>query len=349
MNNKFENFNHKTEDLIMSSDEFPKEFSPEELINLYKKMLLIREFEQRITKDAGKIKSPLVHPYIGEEAIAVGACAAINEDDYITSTHRGHGHFIAKGGDLNSLMAEIYGKEDGMCKGRGGSMHVADFSKHMLGANGIVGAGPPLALGVALASKMRNEGRVVLTFFGDGAANQGMLHESMNLAAIWKLPVIFILENNLYGWSTPAAYATAIKDFSLRAQGYGMKGISINGNDVIEVYKTVKEAVEFARKGGGPTLIECKTYRWAGQTTMDADKYRSTEEKEEWKRKCPIEAFKTRLIRGELVDQVIIQEIEEKTLILIDESVKFSKKSPKPDPDTALDNVYKNPIGYGGN
>ncbi len=333
----------------MSSDEFPKEFSPEELINLYKKMLLIRDFEQRITKDAGKIKSPLVHTYIGEEAIAVGACAAINEDDYTTSTHRGHGHFLAKDGNLNSLMAEVYGKEDGICKGRGGSMHVADFSKNMLGANGIVGAGPPLALGVALASKMRNEGKVALTFFGDGAANQGMLHESMNLAAVWKLPVIFILENNLYGWSNPTANATAIKDFSLRAQGYGMKGISIDGNDVIEVYKTIKEAVELARKGGGPTLIECKTYRWAGQTTMDADKYRSTEEKEEWKLKCPIKAFKTRLIRGEIIDQVIIQEIEEKTLALIEESVKFTKKSPKPEPSTVLDDVYKNPIKSGGN
>jgi TPP-dependent pyruvate/acetoin dehydrogenase alpha subunit len=333
----------------MNSSELPKELSPEDLINLYKKMLLIRKFEQRITKDAGKIKSPLVHPYIGEEAIAVGACAAINEDDYITSTHRGHGHFLAKGGDLNSLMAEIYGKEGGMCKGRGGSMHVADFSKHMLGANGIVGAGPPLALGVALASKMRNEGKVVLTFFGDGAANQGMLHESMNLAAVWKLPIIFMLENNLYGWSTPAAHATAIKDFSLRAEGYGMKGISIDGNNIIEVYKTVKEAVKLARNGGGPTLIECKTYRWSGQTTMDADKYRSTEEKEEWKHKCPIEAFKTKLIQGEIIDQVIIQEIEEKTLALIEGSIKFSKKSPQPDPSTVLNNVYKNPIKSGGN
>lgn len=333
----------------MSSSELPKELSPDELINIYKKMLLIRKFEQRITKDAGKIKSPLVHTYIGEEAIAVGACAAINEDDYITSTHRGHGHFIAKGGDVNSLMAEIYGKVDGICNGRGGSMHVADFSKYMLGANGIVGAGPPLALGVALASKMRNEGKVVLTFFGDGAANQGMLHESMNLAAVWKLPVIFMLENNLYGWSSPSANTSAVKDLSLRAQGYGMKGITIDGNDVIEVYKTVKEAVEFARKGGGPILIECKTYRWAGQTTMDADKYRSNEEKEEWKHKCPIEAFKTRLIRDELIDQGLIQEINEKTVALINESIKFSKKSPKPDPDTALDNVYKNPIEYGGN
>jgi TPP-dependent pyruvate/acetoin dehydrogenase alpha subunit len=333
----------------MSGDEFPKEFSPEDLINLYKKMVLIREFEQRITKDAGKIKSPLVHTYIGEEAIAVGACAAINEDDYITSTHRGHGHFLAKGGDLNSLMAEIYGKKDGICKGRGGSMHVADFSKHMLGANGIVGAGPPLALGVALASKMRNEGKVVLTFFGDGAANQGMLHESMNLAAVWKLPVIFMLENNLYGWSNPASNASAIEDFSLRAQGYGMKGISIDGNNIIEVYKTVKEAVEFARNGGGPTLIECKTFRWAGQTTMDADKYRSEEEKEEWKHKCPIEAFKTRLIQGEIIDQVIIQEVKEKTLTIVDASVKFAKKRSLPDPNTVLEDVYKNPTEYGGN
>ena len=333
----------------MDSGELPKELSSDELINIYKKMLLIREFEQRITKDFGKIKSPLVHTYTGEEAIAIGACMAIKEDDYITSTHRGHGHFIAKGGDVNSLMAEIYGKEDGICKGRGGSMHVADFSKNMLGANGIVGAGPPLALGVALASKMRNEGRVVLTFFGDGAANQGMLHESMNLAAAWKLPVIFVLENNMYGWSTPFHAATAIKDFSIRAQGYGMKGFTIDGNDVIEVYKTIKEAVEIARKGGGPTLIECKTYRWQGQTIMDPDKYRSPEEKLEWKNRCPIKAYKTRLIRGEIIDKVMIQEIEDMTLAKIDESYKFAKESKNPDPSTVLDNVYKKPNKYGGN
>ncbi len=333
----------------MSSDELPKDLSSDELINLYKKMLLIREFEQRITKDVGRIKSPLVHTYTGEEAIAVGACAAINEDDYITSTHRGHGHFIAKGGNINSLMAEIYGKEGGICKGRGGSMHVADFSKYMLGANGIVGAGPPLALGVALASKMRNEDKVVLTFFGDGAANQGMLHESMNLAAIWKLPIIFVLENNMYGWSTPVHYATPIKDLSLRAQGYGMKGLTIDVNDVIEVYKTIKEAVDFARNGGGPTLIECKTYRWGGQMTMDADKYRSTEEKEEWKKKCPIEAYKIKLIKSELIDKAFIQKIEEDTLEQIELSVKITKKSPKPDTNTVLDDIYKNPMNLGGN
>lgn len=333
----------------MSTLELPKDWSPEKLINLYKKMLTIREFEQRISKDAGKIKSPLVHTYTGEEAIAVGACAAINEDDYTTSTHRGHGHFIAKGGDINSLMAEIYGKEGGICKGRGGSMHVADFSKNMLGANGIVGAGPPLALGVALASKMRKESKVVLTFFGDGAANQGMLHESMNLAAIWKLPIVFVLENNMYGWSTPAHYATAIKDLSLRAQGYGMKGFTIDGNDVIEVYMAIKKAVDLARKGGGPTLIECKTYRWDGQTTMDPDKYRSTKEKEEWKKKCPIEAYKRKLIKNEVIDLAIIQKIKEDTLAQIELSVKLTKKSPKPDTNTVLDDIYKNPKNLGGN
>ena len=332
----------------MDKSELPKDLSSEELINLYKKMLLIREFEMEITKNIGRIRSPFVHTYTGEEAIAVGACSAINEDDYITSTHRGHGHFLAKGGDINSLMAEVFGKVDGICKGRGGSMHVADFSKNILGANGIVGAGPPLALGVALASKMRNEGKVVLSFFGDGAANQGMLHESMNLAGAWKLPVVFILENNLYGWSTPVHRATSIKDFSLRAQGYGMKGFSIDGNDVIEVYKTTKEAVKLAREGGGPTLIECKTYRWQGQTVTDPDKYRPEEEKEEWKKKCPIESFKTRLIRGEIIDKVIIQEIEEETLKNIELSSKFTKKSPKPDPVSVLDGIFKNPIEFGG-
>ncbi|MFX1476488.1 MAG: thiamine pyrophosphate-dependent dehydrogenase E1 component subunit alpha [Promethearchaeota archaeon] len=333
----------------MSDEDLPKDMSPDELINLLKRMVLIREFELRITKDFGKIKSPLVHTYTGEEAIAVGSCAAINKDDYITSTHRGHGHFLAKGGDVNLLMAEIYGKEGGICKGRGGSMHVADFSKSMLGANGIVGAGPPLALGVALASKMRNEGKVVLTFFGDGAANQGMLHESMNLAATWKLPVVFVLENNQYGWSTSVNTATAIENFSLRAQGYGMKGITINGNDVIEVYRTVKEAVNFARKGDGPTLIECKTYRWQGQTIMDPDKYRSEDEKEEWKSRCPIEAFKTKLIKGEIIDTVIIQEIGEEVAGQIEQSFQFSKKSSKPDASTVLDDIYKNPIKLGGN
>jgi len=332
----------------MSSSELPKELSTDELINIYKKMLLIRDFELRITKNCGRIGTPFIHVYTGEEAIAVGACTAINENDYITSTHRGHGHFIAKGADINSLMAEIYGKVDGICKGRGGSMHVADFSKNMLGANGIVGAGPPLALGVALASKMRNEGKVALTFFGDGAANQGMLHESMNLAAAWKLPIIFILENNLYAWSNPAHNATAIKDFSLRAQGYGMKGVSIDGNDVLEVYKTVKEAVELARKGGGPTLIECKTYRWQGHIVAELDN-RPNEEKEEWKNRCPIKAFKIKLIKGEIIDQAMIQEIEKESLDIIELSVKFTKKSARPEVSTVLDDVYKNPIKPGGN
>jgi TPP-dependent pyruvate/acetoin dehydrogenase alpha subunit len=332
----------------MSSNELPKELSPEELINIYKKMQLIRDFEQKITKISGRVGTPFIHVYTGEEAIAVGACTAINENDYITSTHRGHGHFIAKGGDVNSLMAEIFGKVDGICKGRGGSMHVADFSKNMLGANGIVGAGPPLALGAALASKMRNEGRVALTFFGDGAANQGMLHESMNLAAAWKLPVIFILENNSYAWSTPAHNATAITDFSLRAQGYGMKGVSIDGNDVLEVYKTVKEAVELARKGGGPTLIECKTYRWQTHIVAETD-IRPAEEVEEWKNRCPIKAFKVKLIKGEIIDQAMIQEIEKESLDLIDLSVKFTKKSARPEVNTVLDDVYKNPIKSGGN
>ncbi|MFX1381824.1 MAG: thiamine pyrophosphate-dependent dehydrogenase E1 component subunit alpha [Promethearchaeota archaeon] len=332
----------------MISSEFPPNFTSEQLINLYKKMLVIREFEKRISKDVGRINSVLVHAYTGQEAIAVGACAAINEDDYITSTHRGHGHFIAKGGDVNSLMAEIYGKEGGICKGRGGSMHVADFSKNMLGANGIVGAGPPLALGVALASKMRKEGKVVLTFFGDGASNQGMLHESMNLAATWKLPVVFILENNNYGWSAHTNKVTAIKDLSLRAQGYGFKGITIDGNDVIQVYNATKEAVDYAREGGGPTLIECKTYRWSGQTITDADDYRSNDEKEEAKTRCPIELYKTRLIRGEIIDQNMIQEIEEKVLGEIEISVKFAKKSKKPDVDAVLNDIYKNPINLGG-
>jgi len=333
----------------MSKLELPKDLSSEDRIDLFRKMLMIREFEQRLTKDVGKVKSPLVHTYTGEEAIAVGACAAIKEKDYITSTHRGHGHFIAKGGDINSLMAEIHGKEGGICRGRGGSMHVADFSKNMLGANGIVGAGPPLALGVALASKMRNEGKVVLTFFGDGAANQGMLHESMNLAATWKLPVIFILENNMYGWSTPTNKASAINDFSLRATGYGMKGFTINGNDVIEVYQTVKEAVERARKGDGPSLIECKTYRWQGQTIIDADKYRSEEEKKEWRSRCPIEIYKANLIQSEEIDQVMIKEIEEDILTQIDVSAVFAKKSKKPDSSAVLDDVYKNSIDSGEN
>jgi TPP-dependent pyruvate/acetoin dehydrogenase alpha subunit len=332
----------------MSSNDFPKDMNNEQLIDLYRRMLLIREFEQRITKDVGQIKSTAVHTYTGEEAIAVGACAAINSDDYITSTHRGHGHFIAKGGDTDSLMAEIYGKVDGICKGRGGSMHVADFSKNILGANGIVGAGPPLALGVALASKMRNEGRVVLSFFGDGAANQGMVHESMNLAGAWKLPVIYILENNLYGLSTPSQKATAIEGFYIRAEGYGMKGFSIDGNDVIKVYETTKEAVKLAREGGGPTLIECKTYRWQGHAVMDADRYRPEEEKREWKDKCPILTYKSRLIKGEIIDKVIIQEIEEETLRIIEESSEFAKKSPNPDPSAVLKGIYKNPIKFGG-
>ena len=246
------------------------ELTKGKIVDMYRTMKLIRDFEANASRLFAEGKIPgFVHLYIGEEAIATGVCAGLNDDDYITSTHRGHGHIIAKGGDIKYMMAELYGKATGYCKGKGGSMHIADANKGILGANGIVGAGHNIAVGAGLSAKYRGTDQVCVCFFGDGSTNQGTFHEAMNLASIWKLPVIFVCENNLYGISMHQSKHQAIQDVADRAVAYNVPGVIVDGNDVFAVYEAATEAVVRARAGQGPTLIECKTYRHQGHFEGD--------------------------------------------------------------------------------
>lgn len=308
---------------------------------MYVSMLRIRKFEERVVELFAQGKIPgFVHSYIGEEAVAVGACSALEPTDYITSTHRGHGHLIAKGGDLKYMMAELYGKKTGYCKGKGGSMHIADVDLGILGANGIVGAGLPIATGAALSSLMQKNRRVALCFFSDGASNRGTFHESLNMASIWKLPVVFLCENNMYGISMPQRKGMAIEDIADRASAYGIPGVVVDGNDVIAVYEAVKEAVNRARSGGGPTLIEAKTSRWRGHFEGDPQIYRTPEEIEEWRRKCPIRRFEEKLLKMGVLNEDKIKEIREMVAKEVEEAVGFAEESPYPEPEEALEDVY---------
>jgi acetoin:2,6-dichlorophenolindophenol oxidoreductase subunit alpha len=298
-------------------------------LSLYRTMLTIRLFEQRVAREfrTGEIPG-FVHMYIGEEAVAAGVCANLDDGDYVTSTHRGHGHCIAKGCDLGQMMAEIYGREDGLCKGRGGSMHIADFSRGMLGANAIVGGGVALATGAGLASSVRGGDQVAVAFFGDGAANQGVLHESLNLAAIWKLPVVYVCENNGFAESTPSAYATSVPDIASRAAAYGIPGVIADGADVLEVYSAANAAVARARAREGPTLLEVKTYRFMGHFEGDPDRYRDEEERRATREHDAIAALRTRLDATDAELEAIRAEIE----AAVSEAVEFARASPFPDP-----------------
>src|SRR3981081_585235 len=259
------------------------------LLKMYEQMLTIRRFEERAGKEfaAGKIPG-FVHLYAGEEAVAVGVCSHLTDDDYITSHHRGHGHCIAKGVDIREMVAELLGREAGACRGKGGSMHIADVHKGMLGANGIVGGGFPLATGAGLTCKYNGQGQVAVCFFGDGAANQGTFHESLNLAGIWKLPVIYVAENNGYAESTPVTYHMSCRDIAERAAGYGMPGVTVDGLNVFAVYEAAGEAIARARRGEGPSLIECKTYRYYGHFEGDTVMYRTKDELEFYRGRDPI-------------------------------------------------------------
>lgn len=313
----------------------------ENLIKMYRKMLEIRFFEEKVFELYGQNLVPgTIHLYAGEEAVAVGVCNALSQDDYITSTHRGHGHCIAKGADLKRTMAEILGRETGYCKGKGGSMHIADFSIGMLGATAIVGAGLPIAVGAALSAKLRKTGQVVACFFGEGASNQGTFHESINMASAWKLPVIFVCENNLYAMGTRQSRIMNIESISDRAPSYGIPGVSVDGNDVLAVYETAQVATERARRGEGPTLIECKTYRHKGHSRVDPAKYRPREEVEEWLRKDPIKRLRSKLIQTDISIEAELQEIEKKVSSAIEDAVKFAVESPYPTPEEALEDVY---------
>jgi len=315
--------------------------SKNKMIEMYTVMLKIREFEERIAGIAAAGRIPgFVHLYVGEESVAAGVCAALRNTDYITSTHRGHGHLIAKGGDIKKMMAELLAKRTGYCKGKGGSMHIADLDLGILGANGIVGGGPPLATGAALASQVLDKDDVSVTFFGDGASNQGTVHEAMNLAAIWKLPAIFVVENNGYAEFTAQARHQAIENIADRAAGYGMPGVVVDGNDVIAVYKAADAAVTQARKGKGPTLIECKTFRIHGHFAGDPQNYRPEGEIEAWKKKDPILRFEKELIRLKAATKKKIKEISDSVIDEFNEAVRFAEESPDPDLSELHTDVY---------
>ena len=308
---------------------------------IYGDMNRIRAFELKALSlfESNKLRGS-VHLYVGEEAVAATVCSRLSDEDYIASTHRGHGHCIAKGARLDRAMAELMGKATGYCKGRSGSMHIADFSKGNLGANAIVGGGIPIAVGAGLSCKLLKNGKVSVSFFGDGASNEGTFHESLNLAAVWKLPVIFVCENNLYGISVPAWQSTSVKDISDRAAGYGIPGVSVDGNDVEAIDEAFKTAYERAVAGEGPTLIECKTYRWIGHWTGDPQTYRSREEVEQWKEKCPIKRYREKLLEQGLFTARELDAMEQAALREADEAAEFALNSPEPDPATLLEDVF---------
>ena len=313
----------------------------ESLVKMYRKMLEIRFFEEKVFGLYGQNLVPgTIHLYAGEEAVAVGVCSALSKDDYITSTHRGHGHCIAKGADLKRTMAEILGKKTGYCKGKGGSMHIADFSIGMLGATAVVGAGLPIAVGAGLSARLRRTGQAVACFFGEGASNQGTFHESINMASAWKLPVIFVCENNLYAMGTRQSRIMNIENIADRAVSYGIPGVSVDGNDVLAVYEAACVAVERARRGEGPTLIECKTYRQKGHSRVDPAKYRPREEVEGWLQRDPIKRLRHKLIQTVISTEAELQEIEKEVSSEIEDAVKFAVESTFPAPEEALEDVY---------
>ena len=315
--------------------------SKEQLTYMYRKMLEIRFFEEKVYELYGQNLVPgTIHLYAGEEAVAVGVCTNLRNDDYLISTHRGHGHCIAKGARLDKTMAEILGKETGYCKGKGGSMHIADFDIGMLGATAVVGAGIPIASGAGLSIKLRRTDQVAACFFGDGASNQGTFHEGLNMAATWALPVLFVCENNLYAMGTRQSQVMLVENVADRAEAYGIPGITVDGNDVLAVYEATKACVERARAGKGPTLIECKTYRHKGHSRVDPATYRPKAEVSEWMRKDPIVRLKTHLLERQIVTEKEAKEIEDDVAYAIDAAVEFAVKSPYPAPEEALGDVY---------
>jgi len=319
------------------------------LMMMMRRMMTIRRFEETV---AGLVQSAellgMAHCYIGEEAVAVGACAALRDEDYITGNHRSHGHPIAKGGDIRRAMAELLGKKTGYCKGKGGSMHLADFEIGILGESGIVASALPVAVGAALGSKMQGNDRVVVSFFGDGASNQGACHEAMNLASIWKLPVIFLCENNQYAVTTSYRDTVAVENISDRAQAYNMPGVLVDGQDVMAMYEVTKEAVNRGRSGLGPTLIEARTYRYREHSEVMyrilREEYRKDEEVAEWKERDPIDLFRTLLIEEGIATEDEIQKLQSDIHDAVEEALEFARESPYPEPDELFEDMYADPI-----
>jgi TPP-dependent pyruvate/acetoin dehydrogenase alpha subunit len=319
------------------------EISTEKQFDLHRRMVRIRLFEEAAGRLAESNKLPgFLHLYVGEEAVAAGVCGALNDDDHITSTHRGHGHLVAKGGNFNKMMAELMGKATGYCKGKGGSMHISDTSLGMLGANGIVGAGSPIAVGAAFANKYRGRGQVAVSFFGDGATNIGAFHEAANMACALKLPIVFACENNEYGEFTPRDKTMAITDIVDRASGYGMPGAIVDGMDVIAVHEATLEAVQRARQGGGPSLIEAKTYRFYNHHGVQnlGLKYRPDEEVARWKERDPITGLERRMIDNGVASQSDFDRIWEALREDIAAAIAFAEDSPYPSSDQVLVDVY---------
>ena len=305
-------------------------------------MLEIRRFEEHVADEALDGRLPgFAHSYIGQEAVAAGVCHWLTKKDRIVSNHRGHGHCIAKGADMNRMMAEIYGKKTGCCKGKGGSMHIADFSIGMLGADGIVGAGLPISTGAACAAKLEGEKNVAVVFFGDGACNEGEFHESLNLAGIWKLPLLFVCENNGYGVNTPVEYAMAAGELTRIPEAYRIANRVVDGNDVEAVHAAAGEAIAQLRKGNGPYFLECKTYRWYKHfLSRELEDFRPADEIAAWKERCPIKTYERLLLERGVLTPAKLKKIQGKTLKKVEDAYAFALTSPFPAPEDALLDVY---------
>jgi pyruvate dehydrogenase E1 component alpha subunit len=321
--------------------------SKETKIDLYRVMLRIRAFEEQGFDSFRKgLTHGVLHLYVGEEAVAAGSIHDLRKDDYITSTHRGHGHLIAKGADMGRMAAELLGKDSGYCRGRGGSMHIADVKLGILGANGIVGAGVPIAVGAGLGVKYKGIDSVVLCFFGDGTIATGAFHEALNMASIWKLPVVFVCENNLYGISVSIKKACVLDILANRSAAYGIPGVCVDGNDVLAVREAANEAVGRARKGEGPTFLECQTYRWYGHFTADDGKYRPDEEVRHWKEeRDPIKNFAAHLLDHKEITQGDLDRIHEEVDQEVQQAFRFALDSPPADVGEMLKGVYYRPAG----
>jgi pyruvate dehydrogenase E1 component alpha subunit len=331
-----------SQDLIQRYHDLIETLGPETLKAMLQEMHLIRAFEERAEQlyMQGKVHGTM-HLSIGQEATAVGAASAMQEGDYLLNHHRGHGHCMAWGSDPNRMMAEFMGKETGYCRGRGGSMHIADVDANNLGANGIVAGGIPIAVGVGLSIKMRRTNQVCLVIFGDGAANEGAFHEALNMASIWTLPIVFLCENNQYAMSMPVQKAFNIENISQRAAAYGLPGITVDGNDPLAVYTAVSEAAARARRGEGATLVEAKTYRYKGHSKSDKQAYRSREEVRFWQEnRDPIMRFSQLLVTAGLISEAEAAQMRERAIAIIDEAVAFSEASPAPDVADIMDGVY---------
>jgi pyruvate dehydrogenase E1 component alpha subunit len=318
------------------------ELPQEALLDAYRKMRTIRAFEERLNElvTAGKLGG-FLHLYAGEEAVATGVCAHLADSDYVASTHRGHGHCIAKGVEVAGMMAELFGRATGLCKGKGGSMHIADIDRGMLGANGIVGAGIPLTTGAALTAKLRKQGQVAVAFFGDGATNQGQFHESLNMAANWQLPAVYVVENNGFGEFTPTEFVVPVTDIAERARSYAMTSEIADGMDFFDVYEKAGEAIDRARTGGGPTLLECKTYRFMGHYVGDPMVYRSKEEAENWKQsRDPLDVFERRVIEAGLLESDALRRIDAEVIETLDRAVVAAEEAPFPSPEALFEDVY---------